>query len=152
LTNRLAHEAVGVQVFAIRHSNSDADTVDQASGGERRQTLESSMAGPPRLSWARGENQFHVACRAAGENRFCLGTESVSVTVGQLIQRYGGREMWDSVSVYAKGDHDGTLVIRVIVFSPDWDEPLQIACIRSRPREASTNGAALECNLDHIKV
>jgi hypothetical protein len=38
------------------------------------------------------------------------------------------------------------------VFNPDWDEPLQIACIRSRPGETSTNGAALKCNLDHIKV
>jgi hypothetical protein len=110
------------------------------------------MTGPPRLSWARGESQFHVSCKAAGENRFCVGTESVCATVGQLIQRQGGEEMWDSVSVFAQEDQDGSLVVRVMVFNPDWDEPLQIACIRSRPGKAATNGAALECNLDHIKV
>jgi hypothetical protein len=60
--------------------------------------------------------------------------------------------MWDSVGVYAQEDRDGTLVVRVSVFNPDWDEALQIACIRSRPAEASTNEASLGCNLDHIKV
>jgi hypothetical protein len=104
------------------------------------------------VSWARSESQFHVSCKAAGENCFCLGTESVSVTVGQLVQGSGGGRMWDSVGVYAQEDRDGTLVVRVMVFNPDWDEPLQIACIRSRPSEASMDGAALGCNLDHIKV
>ena len=114
--------------------------------------MESHMTGVPRVSWARCESQFQVSCKAADENRFCVGTESVSVTVGQLIQRHGRAEMWDSVGVYAQEDRDRTLVVRVMVFNPDWDEPLQIACIRSRPGEASTNGAALGCNLDHIKV
>lgn len=110
------------------------------------------MTGIPRASWARCENQFHVACKAAGENQFCVGTESVSVTVGQLIQRNGRAEMWDSVGVYAEEDRDGTLIVRVMVFNPDWDEPLQIACIRSRPGEASMNMTALGCNLDHVTV
>lgn len=110
------------------------------------------MTGIPRVSWARGENQFHVSCKAAEENQFCVGTEFASVTVGQLIQRNGRAEMWDSVAVYAGKDHDGTLLVRVMVFNPDWDEPLQIACIRSRPGEASMNLTALGCNLDHVRV
>ena len=110
------------------------------------------MTGIPRVSWARCENQFHVSCKAADENRFCVGTESVSVTVGQLIQRHGRAEMWDSVGVYAQEDPDGTLVVRVKVFNPDWDEPLQIACIRSRPGKDSMNLTALGCNLDHVTV
>ncbi len=114
--------------------------------------MDSHMTDLPRVSWARSESQFRVSCKAAGENRFCVKTESVSVTVGQLIQDHGGGRMWDSVGVYAQEDRDRTLVVRVMVFNPDWDEPLQIACIRSRPGEASTNGAALGCNLDHIKV
>ncbi|MFZ3258489.1 MAG: hypothetical protein WBD39_01245 [Candidatus Acidiferrales bacterium] len=60
--------------------------------------------------------------------------------------------MWDSVGVYAHEEQDGTLVVRVMVFNPDWDEPLQIACIRSRLGEASTNLTALGCNLDHVTV
>ncbi|MGA7174329.1 MAG: hypothetical protein WBG29_13585 [Candidatus Acidiferrales bacterium] len=56
------------------------------------------------------------------------------------------------MGVYAHEEQDGTLVVRVMVFNPDWDEPLQIACIRSRLGEASTNLTALGCNLDHVTV
>ena len=111
------------------------------------------MTGVPRVSWAKGGSQFHVSCKASAENQFCAGTDSVSVAVGQLIQRHGRAEMWDSVGVYAEEDRDGTLVVRVMVFNPDWDEPLQIACIRSRPGDVSmTNMTALGCNLDHVTV
>ncbi len=99
-----------------------------------------------------GDSLFQVSCKATGENRFCVGTDSVSVTVGQLTQLEDGERIWDSVGVYAQEDGDGRLVIRVMVFNPDWDEPLQIACICSRTGEASTNEAAFRCNLDHIKV
>jgi hypothetical protein len=109
------------------------------------------MMGVPRVSWAKGESQFHVACKASGENQFCVGTESISVSVGQLIQRHRRTEMWDSVSVYAHKDDDGTLVVRVVVFNPDWDGPLQIACIQSRPQDA-TCLSAIGCNLDHITI
>ena len=61
-------------------------------------------------------------------------------------------EMWESVGVYGEEDRDGTLVVRVMVFNPDCDEPLQIACIGSRPGEASMNMTALGCNLDHVAV
>ena len=44
-----------------------------------------------------------------------------------------GEEIWHSIAVYAKEDENGNLVIRVLVFHPDWDEALQIACIKSRP-------------------
>jgi len=109
------------------------------------------MMGVPRASWAKGESQFHVACKASGENQFGVGTESISVSVGQLIQRRGRAEMWDSVGLYAHEDQDGTLVVRVMVFNPDWDEPLQIACIQSRPQDA-TCLTAIGCNLDHVTI
>ena len=110
------------------------------------------MTSIPRVSWSGCASQFHVSCKAADENQFCAGTESVSITVGQLIQRHGRAEMRDSVGVYAEEGRDGTLVVRVMVFNPDWDEPLQIACIRSRPGEAAMNLTALGCNLDHVAV
>ena len=109
------------------------------------------MAGIPRVSWAAREKQFHVCCKASDENQFCVGTESVSVTVGQLIQRSGRMEMWDSVGIYAEEDRDGTLVVRVMVFNPDWEGPLQIACIQSRPRDAGCL-TSVGCNLDHITI
>jgi hypothetical protein len=109
------------------------------------------MTGIPRLSWAKSERRFHVSCKATDENQFCLETESISVTVGQLIRRDGRSEMWDSVGVYVGEDRDGTLIVRVVVFNPDWDGPLQIACIQSRPQDAGCL-AALGCNLDHIVI
>ena len=109
------------------------------------------MTGIPGVSWVECERRFHVSCKASDENQFCVGTDSISVSVGQLIQRRGRTEMWDSVGVYAEEDRDGTLVVRVMVFNPDWDGPLQIACIQSRPRD--TGGlAAVGCNLDHIAI
>jgi len=94
------------------------------------------------------DKQFQVSCRAANGNRFCVGTDSLSVTVSQRIRCDTGEEMWESVGVYAQEDEGGTLVVRVLVFNPDWDEPLQIATIRSRPCDGGCL-TALGCNLDH---
>ena len=59
--------------------------------------------------------------------------------------------MWDSVAVESKDEEDGTLVLRVIVFDPDWDEPLQIASIRSRPHDPDSL-SALGRNLNHVHI
>jgi hypothetical protein len=71
------------------------------------------------------------------------------VTVRQRVLREGALEMWDSVSIYAKEDQEGNLVVEVLVFNPDWDEPIRIASIRSRPQDA-TCLTAVGCCLDHV--
>src|SRR5213595_3695771 len=80
----------------------------------------------------------------AGE--LCVCAESVSFKVGQRLGREGGQEIWHSVGVYAKQEEDGTLVVQVLVFNPDWDEALQIASIKSRPHDGGCD-TALGCNL-----
>jgi hypothetical protein len=92
---------------------------------------------------------FRVNCRAEGVGEFGAPGELVVVTVGQKILRRGTTEVWESVGVYAKEEADGTLSVRVVVFNPDWDEPLQIACIRSRPHDPGCL-TPLGCCLDHI--
>jgi hypothetical protein len=57
-------------------------------------------------------------------------------------------QMWDSVSIHADEDADGNLIIQILVFNPDWDEPLRIARICSRPHDMGCL-TALGCNLDH---
>lgn len=94
-------------------------------------------------------DRFRIRCEAGDDNRFRLTTESLTVTVGQRVLRDSDLEMWDSVSIYAKEDQDGNLVVEVLVFNPDWDEPLQIACIRSRPDDPGCL-TPLGCCLDHI--
>jgi len=93
--------------------------------------------------------KFEVHCRAGDAGELCVGAESVSVKVGQRLRREGGQEIWHSVGVYAKEEEDGTLVVQVLVFNPDWDEALQIASIKSRPHDGDCQ-TALGCNLDHL--
>jgi hypothetical protein len=92
---------------------------------------------------------FRIGCEAGDSNRFHVQTDSVSVTVSQRVLREGVLEMWDSVSVHAKQDIEGVLVVEVLVFNPDWDEPLRIASIRSRPQD-ETCLTALGCCFDHV--
>lgn len=95
------------------------------------------------------KRRFQVSCNAEPIGAFDAGANSIVVTVGQRIRREDHEEIWDSVSVYAKEERDGNLTIQVLVFNPDWDEPLRIACIRSRPQDA-TCLTALGCCLDHV--
>lgn len=107
------------------------------------------MSAQPSILTVRHEKKFQLSCRTTNENRLCVSTDSLSVTVSQRVRRDAGEEMWESVEVYAQEDEDGNLVIRVLVFNPDWDEPLQIANIRSRPQDAACL-TPLGCNLDHV--
>ena len=92
---------------------------------------------------------FRIGCEAGDSNRFHVQTDSVSVTVGQRVLREGVLEMWDSVSVHAKRDIQGVLVVEVLVFNPEWDEPVRIASISSRPQD-ETCLTALGCCFDRV--
>ena len=92
--------------------------------------------------------KFEVHCNAGEAGALQVGAESLSVQVGQRVLRDGAEEIWHSVAVYANEDEDGNLVIRVLVSNPDWDEPLQIARITSRPQDPGCR-TPLGCNLDH---
>ena len=105
------------------------------------------MLGVPKV---KEEQQFEVACRAGEAGSLVVGSESLSIQIGQRLLREGSSEMWHSVAIYANEEEDGSLVIRVLVSNPDWDEPLQIARITSRPGDATCR-TALGCNLDHVK-
>jgi len=93
--------------------------------------------------------KFEVHCSAGAAGELHVGTESLSVKIGQRVRMDDAEGMWHSVAVYAEQDENGNLVIRVMVSNPDWDEPLQIAYIRSRPGDGHCL-TALACNLDHV--
>ncbi len=94
---------------------------------------------------------FRVSCAAGKAGQFLADTDSVRVRVGQRVRRRGTVEMWDSVAIESAVQSDGTLVVRVIVFNPDWDERLQIASFRSRPNDQGCL-TALGCNRDHVTL
>ena len=95
------------------------------------------------------ESRLRISCDAGEAGQFRADTDSVLVTVSQRIRHLDTQGMWDSVVVEGKTEHDGTLMVRVLVSNPDWDERLQIACIRSRPDDRDSL-TALGTNLDHI--
>lgn len=78
-----------------------------------------------------GCQQFHVSCDAADSGQFHSEAKRASITVGQRILRNGAEETWDSVVVLCQEEEDGVLAIRVLLCHPDWDEPREIAVIRS---------------------
>lgn len=98
---------------------------------------------------AKDNGNFRAAYAVGKGNASAIRGNHLSVKVGQRVRLNGTEQMWDSVGIYAEGQPDGTLVVRVVVFNPDWDGPLQIACIRSRPDDAASL-TALGCNLNHV--
>jgi hypothetical protein len=91
---------------------------------------------------------FGIDCSANPVGRFQAGADSLSVKIGQRISRFGAEEIWDSVII--QGDTNGDeLTVRVLVCHPSWDEPKEIACIRSSPRVENPpdDGQALNCTL-----
>jgi len=95
------------------------------------------------------EGLFRVRCDAETDGGFSLHARSLCVTVGQRVLRQGLAQIWDSVSIHADEDADGNLIIEVFVFRPEWDEPLRIARICSRPGDTKCP-TLLGCNLDHV--
>ena len=92
-----------------------------------------------------------VDCDAGQVGSFRANTESVWIKVGQRVRRNETQEIWESVAVEGKEQPDGSLLVRVLIFNPDWDEPLQIASIQSRPDDADCL-TPLGCNLDHVAI
>lgn len=78
-----------------------------------------------------------------------ISTDLLWFRIEQRIRRAGELEMWNSLSVYCEQESSGCLLMRVVIFNPDWDGPLQIAAIRSWPSDP-TNLIPLACNLDHV--
>lgn len=107
-----------------------------------------NYAQPPVSDSPQGHS-FKISCKAGPGNRFAVQTDTVTVTIGQRVLRNRGAETWDSVAVYARKSDDGELIVEVLVFNPDWEEPLRIASIRSRPEDTSSL-VPLGCCLDHV--
>lgn len=96
----------------------------------------------------RDNRVFQINCSANPAGVFRAGADSLSVAIGQRIRRFGLEEIWESVIVQCRKDED-ELTVRVLVCHPDWDEPLEVACMRSKPLVQNPNqyGQALKCNL-----
>ena len=79
------------------------------------------------------ERKFEVHCNAGAAGELQVGTESLSVKIGQRVQRDGSEEIWHSVLIHCDAAEDGSLRVKVIVCHFDWEESRQIALIQSKP-------------------
>src|SRR5215472_12537685 len=92
---------------------------------------------------------FQVECSAGERGSLRTTTDSLSINAGQQICRGEDVETWNSVSIYSSQETDGSLSLRVIIFHPDWEEPIQIACLRSWTQDAADRASSLQCDLEH---
>lgn len=82
---------------------------------------------------------FHIRCDAQASGRFDASADGFSIAAGQRVARDGAEEMWDFVLVLARPGDNGTLTTRILLCHPEWEDPLQIAEIQSKPGEILVN-------------
>ncbi len=91
--------------------------------------------------------KFRVRCNGGQHGEFNLATDTLTVNVGQQIQREGRARIWDSVVLQCSEGDDGSCTVRVLLCNPDWEEPMEIACLRSNPDAASGDQVSLFSHL-----
>jgi len=97
----------------------------------------------------RADSPFRVSLQAGKVGACKMNPGVLSVRLAQHVLRSNVEEMWNSVSIFCEEEASGALVVRVMVFCPDWEAGLQIAELRSWPRDGE-NLTPLGCNLDHV--
>jgi hypothetical protein len=98
------------------------------------------------------DRKFEVRCTAKPNGELHVKTQSLSVTISQLITRNGAEEMWDSILIICNQDDDGTIKSQIIVSHPDWDHNVQIAVIKSSDSVGDHTNPALVCELKPIPL
>ena len=96
--------------------------------------------------------KFEVRCRAGNVGHLEVASDAVSVKIGQAIRRDGKEEFWGSLLVECKEQDDGSLMVEVVVFHPDWDEPLRIASIQSNPADGNIEGSSLRFDFEQRRL
>lgn len=90
------------------------------------------------------DQKFEVRCDAGDAGHLQAASDSVSVQIGQKIRLNGKEEVWGSLLVQCKEQPDGTLEVEVLVFHPDWDEPIRLASIQSNCANGNSSQTALQ--------
>jgi len=99
------------------------------------------------LMSAPDRRKFQVQCDAGSHGRLEVGTDTLSVRVGQRMRAGKEEEMWDSVHILCKEQPDGSLNVEVLVCHPEWEEAKTIVAIYSRPQDSDTTTPSLKCDL-----
>ena len=129
---------------AIRKA--ETQSIKSLTGAPFRETIhqETQLS----LATSPGSRKFGVRCHAANAGHLEVASDSVSVRIEQKIRNDGKEELWGSLLIETKEQDDGSLVVEVVVFHPEWDEPLRIASLRSNPSDRSTPEPNLVCDFE----
>src|SRR5260370_15990623 len=92
------------------------------------------------------ELKFQVNCDAGAHGQLRVASGTLVVNVGQKIVRDGRTEIWDSVVVKCIEEQDGSCTVNVLLCNPHWDEPMQLASLRSYPGTGASNPVSLFCH------
>jgi hypothetical protein len=123
--------------------------IKSTSGDPFNKTVEEPKVNP---SARQDFRKFEVRCHAGSAGHLEVASDSVSVRVGQRIRREGKEELWGSLLVECKEQDDGSLAVEVVVYHPDWDEPLKIASIQSNPSSGNAPEPILRCDLQQKQL
>jgi hypothetical protein len=96
--------------------------------------------------------KFEIRCDASPNGQLHVKSHAVSAAISQVIRRNTTDEIWQAVLVISEESQDGSLTTKIIICHPDWDQNLQIACIRSRIAGKDGPPVALEVDLKTVHV
>jgi hypothetical protein len=98
------------------------------------------------------EPHFEIRCDASPNGQLHVKNHALSVAVSQVINTNNERESWQSVLIICEEGSDGLLTTKIIVCHPQWDQNLQIACIKSRSAGPQFPQGTFEIDLKAIHV
>ena len=97
------------------------------------------------------DRKFEIRCDASPNGQLHVKSQALSVAISQVISDGQIQESWQSVLIICEESPDGSLSTKIIVCHPDWDQNLQIACIKSAGSSGSPS-AAFEIDLKTTHV
>jgi len=119
------------------------------TAGKPAKTLAQPSA---KLDRCRDQQKFQVCCRAEDAGHLEASSDLVSVRISQRVRKEGKEELWGSLLIECKEQDDGLLAVEVLVFHPEWDEPIRIASIKSNFSKGSTSEPGLRCDLERKQL
>lgn len=98
------------------------------------------------------DGKFEIHCDARPHGQLHVKSHAISVAISQPLNRHDAEESWQSVLIICEQNPGGSLTTKIIVCHPDWDQNLQIACIRSGSGAKDTPGPGIEVDLKTVRV
>ena len=91
---------------------------------------------------------LRVECNVDGDMSLSVPAAHAVFTVWQRIRRRGEDQLFDSMQVLCGERDDGSVTVRILIWTPKFPDGLQIALLTSRPGDASADNDLIDCDLN----